>query len=526
MKTNLNRDKTNGVIKSGMTPIILKGGHYYIFKDGDNPPRALVTAPAPGKPEGVAPFEVTYNAAEPCQPINKRFEVKEKTWAPEPWVMLFNHLKTFKCNFLRVWLTGGTPVVVDGVDLKPTDLTPFKSEKVGDYWKWRVYDAVVNGIWEEEYFRKLKKFAEEAEKAGIVLQISLFNYVDLASHNDDENFRGWCRSPWNPTLSIHPANKPNWANNHLVHANDSSKCLDVAHNEVEPAGTEAERQKYFLAPGNNLRLVQQALVKKTVQTLKYQTNIIYEIMNEPRDATHRQICEFSSKVIDWILAAANVDEPGVNKRPLISVNASNLPKPNSSDPKIFDVDWWSDPRNQVANYEEIDAISYHGLTGFNPFRQKVCNAPDQLVPPVNKVCIDVRHTSHFGRHVNKSLIYCTDAVLIKPLEHFYFEKFNNRPQAERSFNVRDGQIFTKFPNNTGTPPVQRAKFDLQNWAYWCFRKALLVQGRVHFQNHSLYQITYRRIIDAYNKAVLDHANGVPASEAEIPSEMLEAEMVG
>jgi hypothetical protein len=485
MSINLTRDASNGRILSNGNPIILRGGHYWIFKEGDNPGRGLFK---PGEP---LPFKMEYNAAPACQTTS--FPVEERTWdAANMWSMLFNHMKDTNCNLVRIWLTGGTVVSGTGVEPKPLDLTPFVRVKIGTEWKWQVYNAVVNNQWNEAYFRQLNNFVTAAENAGVVVQISLFNYLDLARRFDGGNFRAWCRSPYNPALSDHPATLPNWAKNHLVNVGNTFSCSDAPNNVAEN-----QRQAFFLAPTNQLRAVQQALVKKTVQTLAARTNVIYEIMNEPR-GTHDQAAKFSSAVTGWILAAA-----GATRRPLISANASN---PASG---VFDTDYWRNTPS-IPNYDKLDAISYHGLTGYTSSAQTVCGRTAS-VPAVNPGAIQARFNRHRTTHATKSLIYCTDAA--RTGQH----TFPGVSGGEYELQTRDGQIFTNYPHkNSDAPAQQRVKSDLQNWAYWCFTNAVPNAGMSHFQNHSLNQKGFRRVGVALNEAIAMPMNLTaiePAEEA-------------
>jgi hypothetical protein len=480
MASNLTRD-VNGRILSNNSPIILHGGHYYLFKDGDNPGRGLF------KPNEPVPFAVQYTGV-PCQ--TETFTVQEMLWQPEPWTILFDHLNNMKCNLLRVWLTGGTLVSGTGGEPKPLDLTPFHLSNVNGHWKWDVYDAVINHNWNAEFFRRLAKFAEIAEGRGVNLQISLFNYLDLTRRFDGGDFRAWCRSFWNPALCNNPPSLPNWGTNHLVNAGQSFLCTDAPNNEYENA-----RQSFFLVPTNGLRQVQQALVTKTVQSLTGRTNIIYEVMNEPR-GTHEQATAFSSTVVGWILRAAGA------QRPLISINASNYYADVAGQPPTFDIDWWRD-HPAYANYDKVDAISYHGLTGYPASVQTVCNKGNQQVPPVDPGAIKTRFDTHTNKtsgkgHPTKSLIYSTDAARVGALLHTYKDQTGT---ITYELHVRDGQIYTNYPNSNQDPwQTQRIRSDLQNWAYWCFSLAVKNPGVVHFQNHSMDQRAYRRLMDALNQA--------------------------
>jgi hypothetical protein len=470
MTTNLTRRPSDGATLSNGNPIILRGGHHDLFKFGDNPGRCLVV---PGQ---TLPFVVNYNATPPCQTFPTIQVVQELLWDPEPWTMLFNHLNVMNCNLLRVWLTAGTRVK-GTTEPQPLDLNPFKLVNRSGHWKWQVYDAVVNGLWNAEYFRKLAAFAAAAEAHGINLQLSLFNYLDLTTRFDGGDFRAWVISPWNPAVHDDNPVAPGWGPAHLV-------------NPPLNAADEKTREGFFLQPTNGLRVTQEAFTRKVVQTLAGRGNIIFEIMNEPR-GTHQQAADFSSKVTGWILSQAG------SWRPLISVNASNFYQEPGATVSVFDVDWWRDHSSTYPNYDQVDAISYHGLTGYDPYFETVCNRSNQTVPAADPAKIGQRFNEFGQAHRYKSLVYSTDAVRTPAFVHLYKDAAN----VQHELHVRDGQIYTNYPNdNSDKPEVQSAKADLGNWAYWCFKPALAHQGKVHFQNHSMNQRAYRRIKEALTAA--------------------------
>jgi len=512
----LTRDASTGRImttrgESGETlpvpvPIVLRGGHYHIFKPDDKPMRCLTRTPLPPPPEIPLPFRVEYTIP-PCKLVD--FPVEQLVWDPEPWTMFFEHVKSLKGNFLRLWLTNGTEVEGTGLEAKPVELTPFMGRFVGSGWRWQVHKPVTtNTGWNDNYFRKLELFVRLAETAGIAVQISLFNYYDLEHHEDkkpplDDKLRGWCRSFWNPTLSENPSNDTKWGDKHLVNVTDDY----TACNAILNTNMEKNRQAFFITPNNSLPLVQKALVKKTLETLKERTNVIYEIMNEPRGTTHPLLSAFNTKVVGWIEEVT----ARWTYKPLISVNAS------LSAGGVFDVDYWRDHSN--SQYHRVDMISYHGLTGYPSLGNRtVCCLPLQNIPPVNPESIQARYLAHFPLdaakpgHKSKSLIYCTDAVYVKALRHTYTDAAG----VEYELEVRDGQFFTRFPNvSTLSPYDKRLKSDLQNWAFWCFSSGAKTPGRAHFQNHSLNQISYRRIRDAFVEATASPLLNIEAIE---PSE--------
>lgn len=488
----LTRDTRTGKILDDGTPIMLRGGHYSLFTKDGKPRRGLAR---PGKETA---FVVNYNGA-PCvvnpprcppQPTPPGHLARKLTWSDENrWQQVFGFLKARKCNLLRVWVMGGTDVHAVPAGVDPFDLFPFLPVNRRGVWKWQVYHAVELGQWNNAYFDRLAAFADAANAAGVCLQVTLFNYFDLTNETPTMTFRTWSQSPWNPKLSDHPSTHPEWGNNHLVNP---------------PAGSPpAARQSFFIKPANRLPRVQRALINKVVQTLQGKGNIIIEVMNEPR-APFPELSLFNSNVIDRIRDAAGAWTP------LISVNAS---RPQNSAP-VFDTDWWREhslPGSPgfVPNYDRVDILSYHGLTGFDNYAGvegcKVGEVSRKFsVPPVDPASIQARINQHTraqqGRPEKKALMFSTDAARIDALEHLYCDV--ERPGAKLDMHVRDGQIDTHLDHASAEPRQQLAlKSDLRNWAYWCFTRGLGANlGRIHLQNHSEFQRSYFQMFTAWQAA--------------------------
>ena len=67
-------------------------------------------------------------------------------------------------------------------------------------------------------------------------------------------------------------------------------------------------------------------------------------------------------------------------------------------------------------------------------------------------------------------------------------------------DLSDGQITTNLNHQGATDYEQMTRSDLEDWAYWCF--ILANEGhKVHFQNHSNFEATYRRINAAYRASL-------------------------
>lgn len=485
----LTRDTRTGKILDNGTPVMLRGGHYSLF-DRDNKPRRGLARPGSN-----TPFVVNYNGepcvaqTPPCSPLPAQgaFRARLLTWsAADRWRQLFRSLNASSCNLLRVWVTGGTAVH----DVRPWDfpfdLFPFRPVNRNRVWKWQVYHAVERGQWNNEYFERLAAFAEAADRAGVCLQVTLFNYFDLEDDAGSTGFKMWSRSPWNPDLSDNPASDPEWGDKHLVNP---------------PAGSPPrDRHTFFIRPTNRLPRVQRALLNKVVQTLQGRGNIIIEVMNEPRFAPAADLSLFNANVIDRIRDAA----PGW--APLISVNASR----NPDVPGGFDTEHWrrhSRPGAPgfVPNYERVDLISYHKLTGFDDYpRVAGCENKRFSVPRVDPASIDERIQFHAdaqrARPEKKSLMFSTDAARIDALEHFYCDV--EHPGRRLDMHVRDGQIDTHLDHaGSGSMEKLALKSDLRNWAYWCFSRGLGPRlGTLHFQNHSEFQRSFYQMFLAWQEA--------------------------
>jgi len=512
----LKRNKTTGKIHDdddGGRPVLLCGGSHHVFQKYNLSGRGLA------RPGQNVPFTIDYQATEPCvvNPVESvcsspsplpRFKARALAWSPNnKWAQLFTTLRNTNCNLLRVWVMGGTIIYPPrpGFDPNtdpPFDLYPFAPEKIGGVWKWKVFDAVEGGgVWNEPFFKRLVTFVDAANANGVCVLLTLFNYYDFANDGDSP-FKSWSRSPWNPTLSINPAGRPGWGVNHLVNP--------------EPSAF-ATRNAFFIKPANRLRDVQTAFVRKFVQTLSGKGNVIFEIMNEPRLAPHKDMSRFNSDMVKAINDAA-----GAGSTPLIAVNAS--------DPKNgkHDTDWWREHStpgtpDYVPHYERVDVLTYHGMTGFPNHEDVPGNAPDCRdktfsVPPVDPTSMINRVNEHKAeqatRPEKKSLMFSTDAARIGLLEHLYCDVDN--PGQMLGMHVRDGQIDTQYPHSNRDPAPQKAlKSDLRNWAFWFSKRAAGANlGLVHFQNHSGFEAAFQKILTGREEAARPTTAGEMSEETE------------
>lgn len=489
------REKLSGVLKSqGAAVLRLRGGHYHLFQKKSRADKALSN--------GGAVIRPNYGENYPCAPDTSKGDPPLPSSALQTWLGvqqqiywkdLFDSLKTNGINLVRVFLMNGFgisptrptettqevyPFLTQLIEVDdPQSTDPRKKIKV---LRWKIKEAITDpgnrAKWNAAYFNRLRSFAAKARDNGVFLQLSLFNYYEL-------NDAPWALSIWNPDRSLDKA----WGEQNLV-----------------PRGGQGNRQLSFIAPpaGSGLRLVQREFVKKVVRELRGLPNIILEIMNEPHRGTHEESSSFSSEVVGWILSQGNQLMP--KWQPLISVNASLRPLVQgdvcAQTQDIFDVDAWAAKRPVDPNYEAVDIISYHGLTGYNNEcfdlackcqhdpRCRQRTYPQVPFPPVDEGSIIRRFDAFVAKHPGKALMLSTDAVAVGRYVHQY---------GNNSMDLREGQITTGLANTGGTAREKKMRSDLENWAYWCFNVAKSKDSVIHFQNHSTYEAAYPLIARAY-----------------------------
>ncbi|MEA2206343.1 MAG: hypothetical protein QOE77_3119 [Blastocatellia bacterium] len=497
------RDLGSGLLKHPAGDFItLRGGNYHIFeKNGQAQRKVVKPFPANENPQIQPPITKEYVDVTPCPPVLPIASLVN--WPGHPWNPLFTSLANHKINLLRAFLMNGFGIKDEEAD----EVYPFNF--VGG--KWGVKKAITAPLvpenWNVAYFTRLKAFADAALAKGVFLQLSLFNYYEL--HDDDlrHNVLIWSNSIWNPKRAADSA----WGLNNLV---NPPPLDDKTYSCSDHGGDSAEgrRNCFFIEPPatSGLRKVQEQFVKKVVRELAGRPNIIFEVMNEPHRGSHQTSARFASQVIDWIIEAGGDLTPGGPAtpwtepwRPLISVNASRQ-NTDPNDPDKFDVDWWADSASNpagdgyVKNYEEVDIISYHGLTGYPgvkdlPFK---CNSA-QLTgefAPVDRDSIRARLETFRSRHPSKAIMMSTDAVRVASYKHKYGSS------DETTIDLSDGQITTNLLNIGPTTYDQLVRSDLENWAYWCFKVAKTHATAIHFQNHSNFELTYKSIRAAYDAA--------------------------
>lgn len=421
----------------------LRGGNYNLFL---TPGAAEEAIHKQGTQEPIVTF---YRGVDPCQDdANKAIPADPAVWAEsgDTFPEFFAAMQENRCNLVRLFLTGGS--------IGGRTLLPFNAAIVGGRIKYDVRGAVLGGRWNEAFFTRLRRFAEAADAAGVVLHLSLFNYFDL--ENDGAGLvKSWGLTPWRAANCLDAA----WASTHLI-----------------PELPRPDRMRFFVTPpaGHALRAVQQELIGRTVKTLAGLGNVILEVMNEPQ-ATQDidRVVEFDSYMTGLIARYRTT----FASKALISINASFVQLQGASD-----VDAWR--TSGRPHLEKVDLVSYHGLTGFAPRTGLTACGGSVIAPRVDQASVNERARLHFGKHPDKPMLYSTDAVIIGRFEHEY-----NGGQLK--MKVRDGQINV----SPGPAPDDPERAELLHsrvlhWASRCLVVARERPGQVHFHNHS----TFRRAL--------------------------------
>jgi hypothetical protein len=467
--------RTNdGKILDGGRPVLLRGGHCHVFSEGIGD-RSLS--------RGGQPFSVTFPATGPqangCAASRPETGLTVASWGN--YVDFLNALRAAQCNLTRVFLSNGAVVEpTPGQPARPLvkTLHPFTRTPTG---RWRIAAAIRDNApesWNEDYFTTLRSFTRAADQRGIAVQLCLFSYHDFTP-DPLPTFRYWGLNCWNAKNADHQ----DWAATHLVPTS---------------VGTDPQKLNHYFFDTANIDLMasQRAYVERVLSAICPGGNVIIELMNEPRVGLaggQHYMASWLDQVTRWIVEWLNRRQ--ISPRPLISANASYplggaLPA-TPDGPPGSDVDAWLADRGLLQAYAALDLISYHGLTGLAD-APSGCGQAKQTDLPTIKARID-RHKS---LHSGKAMMFSTDALRTGP------QTFpQNVPRLE--IHRRDGHVRTEVPYGAALDPFQqRTRNDLDNWAYHTFKAGLapIDAGRIHFQNHSTFELSFDLIRRAYGAA--------------------------
>ncbi|HZK94737.1 MAG TPA: putative collagen-binding domain-containing protein [Prolixibacteraceae bacterium] len=177
--------------------------------------------------------------------------------------------------------------------------------------------------WDKAYFVRLKDFVAEAQKRGVIVELSLFCpfYEEMQ----------WELSPFN------------------------------IKNNVNGLGAIPRTDVYTLDKNKGLLAVQEKMVRKVVEELKGFPNLIYEICNEPY---------FGGITIEWQNRIAQVitdAEKSFRNQHLISQNIGNgfqkIQEPNPL-VSVFNFHYATPPKAVTLNFD-LNKVIGENETGFN-----------------------------------------------------------------------------------------------------------------------------------------------------------------
>lgn len=458
MTIRLKRDPLSGVIKNVNDPIILRGGHYDLFQQKGQGNFALLGA-------NNKIYDVAYTTPNevPCSKRVLPDAVYVDRWDGEPWTEFFQTCQQNGINLLRIFAS-------DGCRLGPNDSfldqTPFQIETQGPYkGKYKVRQAAENSgtdaVWNMTYFDRLRFFADQANAHQICIVLTMFNSYDMSDDYTPNVYGAWKGSFWNPDNT----NDPAWGQTSLV-----------------PTAGPGQRQRSFIVPTNNIHYVQTALIKRFAKALSGRGNVIFEIMNEPRQASAQELVDFYTNMVRWV---RDYFETAWN--PMICINDFNFDGGQS------EMDYWL--QHRTSAYDLVDLISYHGLSGYKQSGVPVCNSGNEDIALTDKASLTQRFNSFRNPttgHTGKGIIFSSDGAVVKRLRHY---------NAHAEMNIADGQIDTTL-TLTSPPADVSLRADLHDWATWCLALAKGTPGVAHLQNHSSFQRSFEKIHAATTELAL------------------------
>jgi hypothetical protein len=462
--TTITRLRDQGRLQINGTPAVLRGGTYdLLFNPGSSEKTMRLVADG-------QPLFVGYKEGDkPCQTLkNKGLNARLDPWA-EPagsFDDLFNTMRADHCNFVRVFLYDK---LLFRPDHTPISILPFNGQAVGGKYMYDVRGAALNGKWNDIYFNRLRAFVAAADAAGVVVQLSLFNYDDLVADT-------WNQSFWNASNSLDAA----WGATHLIPNNRDFG----ARNEMFVTSIDTVTLKPF-----EIRAVQQEFIGHVMQTISGHQNVVLEIMNEPhmvsKESDLSLVAEFDSYMTKLIVLYRS----HLNVPVLISVNASFAPPPKEHPDALpthtSDLVVWKNEKRPY--FSEVDIVSYHGVTalGYDMSHYGCPDADGHLKKVLHAArldsnSIDDRANIHAESLSDKALLYSTDAVFVDQFHHTYA----NTP----GMDVRDGQVIVS-PKNDSLDQQLLCTY-VYDWATKCLSgnaESTAARGRYHFHNHSTYE---------------------------------------
>lgn len=453
--TTITRNPNDGTLLIDGTATALRGGTYDIFFAPRSSAKALAF-------QGTQdPIVIRYGDNMPCQkPANKATRVHFVPWK-EPangdgFKEFFDAMEAARCNFVRVFLSLATRR--EGNEL--LNMVPYVAGFAPNgRITYDVRGAVTGGRWNDAYFERLTAFVKKADEKRVVVQLSLFNYFDIVPDDRDfkASFTQFVGSPWN---ALNCLNRQ-WGAEHLIQIADGN-----------PQGQFTGTRR----AGDKLWDVQYAFVGRVMQAVSAHSNVVLEVMNEPRPVGTREnimsLAEFDSAVTGMIVA----HRTSLKSHALISVNATYR-LDHSNPVGRSDMEMWSG-RGDLPHFDEVDIVSYHGLTAQPPVELDTCGGARYKFQRVDRGAVRERATLHDEHLRTKALVYSTDAVTADPFTHEY--------PGELLMRTRDGQIICG-PGANATQAEELTKTHVAQWARKCLElNAGALKGKYHFQNQSTF----------------------------------------
>ncbi len=472
--TTITRLRTDGRLQLNGASVLLRGGSYDLFLNPGNADKAVV------RDNTTSPIIETYTNAVPCQsPQSRGTPADMATWAEgnNTFDEFFAAMRNNRCNFVRVFLSGGA-IFRNGTS---PSISPFNRQIVGNRPKYDVRGAALSGRWNDAYFNRLSAFVSAASASGVVVQLSLFNYDDLSDTSPDApEVEKWLWSPWN----AENCSSESWAATHLLPKDFGPTDRQIRFTRPDPAP----------AGGNAIRAVQQEFIGRVMTAVAPFKNVILEVMNEPRPVTGPHDLDRIAAFGSYMTRLIVLYRRNMGSHVLISINAVVHP---ASPTGKTDIETWRE--KNYTHLSEVDAVSYHGLTGSGDVTVNNTGCPQAqtvTAPRVDQEAVALRAQRRATAHPDKALIYCSDAAQVKQFNHVY-----DSPGTGLNFEVttQDGQIVVEPEGAVSPSNLHLTRTYMYHWARKCLAQGAGANlGKFHFQNHSTYLASFQQTLRAAN----------------------------
>lgn len=248
-------------------------------------------------------------------------------------------------NFFRHWTTN---YYLFNPDITPTTPTGEPPRKRYSPFKWNISKWELSA-YNTDYFTRLRSMITAAARAGIVVQITIFDRTGMAAAPDRWNFNPWKASNNGNGLITDTVTNPPTPQKGVPKFYDRTIPGFIRTREpIDPkTGTGG-----FINEPTTLGELQDSFVHQVVVNTREFKNVVYEIMNEPMEGTSATRAEWANTVVGLIHSLTQ------GKR-LIFYNDHSGSMLNPAT-RGQDVNYWKTIPAARSHYSRFHGIIFHG----------------------------------------------------------------------------------------------------------------------------------------------------------------------